>query len=133
MEKHVTATEAARRLGVSLQTVLRRIQSGAIRAERAGQRLWLISTDEIERAERTRRGDADDRPAAPGPAPEGGAEGSPQVAIQPGRLTPESLRRLDEVRKRLEHIRLPMDSTELLRLVREGRYDEIDAAMRGRE
>jgi excisionase family DNA binding protein len=133
VEHYLTATEAARRLGVSLQTVLRRIDAGAIRAERAGRRTWLIPTGEVERAKRTGRRDANGHPAASELAHDRTPAIPSQTATQPGRLTPESLRRLDEVRERLEHVRLPMDSTELLRRIREGRYEEIDAANGERE
>jgi excisionase family DNA binding protein len=146
MTGYLTAIEAARALGVSVQTVLRRIEAGAIRAERAGRRTWLIPAAEIER---TRRTLATGPLATPGAHestravdecgdPDGGRRG-PEPA---GRLTRESFERLVELRRRLGQVRLPIDSTELLRREREARsahlgrlagvdYDELDPDRRG--
>ena len=45
----ITVTEAAKELGVAGRTVLNRIESGQMRAQRITSRLYLIPRDEVER------------------------------------------------------------------------------------
>lgn len=120
MTGYLTATEAARALGVSLQTVLRRIDAGQIRAERAGRRMWLIPTGEVERVkhvgwhERQTTGKHDD---AAGSALEDAAP----LAAAPLLLTRVSVARLREAQDRMRGIRFPVSSTEIVRQEREER------------
>ena len=120
MTGYLTATEAARALGVSLQTVLRRIEAGAIRAERAGRRTWLVSATEVERLRR----------ASPEPSTtRTHGEGADSEAIlrpERGRLTPEKLAHLKDLQRRIWGTRrLPESSTELVRRAREERTAEL--------
>ena len=60
------AREAAQILGKSLQTVLRWIESGKLEGRQFGNRLWVVSSDSVERL---RASLAKPSPAAPAPLP----------------------------------------------------------------
>lgn len=118
MREYMTATEAAKALGLSLQTVLRRIEAGAVRAERAGRRMWLIPTAEIERLRTRKRNGHDDHSEQP--------KESPTIER---RLTPETLARLLELNERvMRGPRLSPSSLDLLREARGNRHSSPNTA-----
>lgn len=62
----MTIEAAAAALGISASTVRARLQRGVMRGERAGQRMWMIPRDEVERWRSRGR-------LAPGRKPTGGS------------------------------------------------------------
>lgn len=61
-ESFLTVGEAAEVLGLKPRAVERRLKLGIMKGERAGQRVWMIPRDEVERWRERGR-------LAPGPKP----------------------------------------------------------------
>ena len=49
IDSYMTATEAAKELGLSLRGLQHRIKAGTIRAQRVSGRGWLVPREEVER------------------------------------------------------------------------------------
>jgi excisionase family DNA binding protein len=70
MEGYMHLTEAARELGVTRRALLARIARGDMTALRVHEKLWLVSTEEVERWKSLGK-------LKPGPKPQRAESGPP--------------------------------------------------------